>query len=163
MPDMDQLIQKPIRGKRHMHLENEKKAVTVTNSDITGSSFKNVRAEQLAFKCCNLGGMKMNDVNLTGMSISDANMSELDIDGAQWGGAHFRYIGYSDKDGPESEHPKRAPVQFTHCTFKQGTLTECDFTNATLDNCNITGLVINGVSIENLFKQFAELNKKVAD
>ncbi|BBH20166.1 hypothetical protein Back11_15110 [Paenibacillus baekrokdamisoli] len=136
-----------------MQLENEKKVITVINSDITGSSFKNVRAEQVSIQCANLSGLTMNDVNLTGMNISDANLSDLVIDGAQWGGAQFKHIGFSDKDQPELEQLERNPLQFTHCSLKQGVFTDCDLTNVKLENCNVTGLVINGVNIENLIKR----------
>jgi uncharacterized protein YjbI with pentapeptide repeats len=141
-----------------MQLENEKKVISVINSDITGSSFKNVRAEQVSIQCTNLTGIKLNDVNLTGMNISDANLSNLVIDGAQWGGAQFNDIGFSDKDQPESEHQVRNPLQFTHCSLKLGVFTDCDLTNVKLENCNITGLVINGVNIENLIKQHVSVD-----
>lgn len=68
-----------------MKLENQKEILTIVNSDVTASSFKNVCAEQVTLNCCNLSGMNMNDVNLTGLHISDANLSEFVIDGAQWG------------------------------------------------------------------------------
>lgn len=143
-----------------MLMENEKKAMTIKNSDVTGSSFKNVRAEQVTIQCANLTGIQFNDVNLTGMNISDANLSEMVIDGAQWGGAHFRHIGYSDKDQPESEHRERGPVMFTNCSLSQGTFTGCNFTNVKLDNCDISGLVINGISIEELLKRHMSAEQK---
>lgn len=133
-----------------MKIENDKKAITVVNSDVTGSSFKNVRAEEVTIQCANLTGIRLNDVNLTGMNISDANLSNLAIDGAQWGGAHFQHIGYSDKDQPESEQSGRAPVQFTNTNMKRGVFTDCDFTNAKLFNCDVTGLVINGQPLDQL-------------
>ncbi|WP_162463255.1 pentapeptide repeat-containing protein [Paenibacillus psychroresistens] len=142
-----------------MLLENEKKIITVINSDITGSSFKNVRAEQVSFQCANLSGVTLSDVNLTGMSISDANLSDLVIDGAQWGGAQFNHIGFSDKDQPESDQQERNPLQFRNCSLKQGVFTECNLTNVKLENCDITGLVINGINIENLIKQHASAGK----
>lgn len=61
-----------------MKLENQKETLTAQYSYLANSSFQ----------CCDLTGLKMNDVNLTGMVITDANMSELVIDGAQIGGAH---------------------------------------------------------------------------
>ncbi len=84
------------------------------------------------------------------MNISDANLSNLVIDGAQWGGAQFKNIGFADKDQPEPEQQGRNPLQFAHCSFKHGAFTECNFSNVKFENCNITGLVINGVNIEEL-------------
>ncbi|MFK7695605.1 pentapeptide repeat-containing protein [Paenibacillus sp. HJGM_3] len=140
-----------------MRLENEKKSLTVVNADVSGSSFKNVSAEQVAFQCCNLSGIRLNDVNLTGMTISDANLSRLDIDGAQWGGAHFRYIGFGNKDEAEPQaSTEKPPVQFTHCNLSQGRFTDCNLSGVTLDNCEISGLVINGINIEKLLKQVSK-------
>ncbi|RED66317.1 pentapeptide repeat-containing protein [Cohnella lupini] len=136
-----------------MHLENEKNVITVVNSDITGSSFKNVRAEQVSIECANLTGITLNDVNLTSMTISDANLSDLAIDGAQWGGAQFKNIGFADKDQPEPELQERNPLQFTHCSLREGIFTNCDLSNVKLENCNISGLMINGMKIEELIKQ----------
>ncbi|WP_245375629.1 pentapeptide repeat-containing protein [Paenibacillus eucommiae] len=144
-----------------MQLENEKKVVTIINSDITGSRFKNVRAEQLTFQCSNLSGMKMNDVNLTGMDISDANLSGLVIDGAQWGGALFLHLGYSDKDQPELAQIESNPVQFSHCSLKEGVFAECNLTNVKLEDCDISGLEINGINIEKLIRQHASAAEKM--
>lgn len=147
-----------------MKLENAQENLTVINADITNSSFKNVRAEQLTLQCCNLSGMKMNDVNLTGLHISDANLSELVIDGAQWGGAHFRYIGFDDggksKPEPEPEPQQIRTVRFSDCNFKQGAFTDCDFTNVRLENCDVSGLVINGINVGELLKQQAAAEQK---
>src|SRR3954469_14551375 len=93
----------------HQTLENEMDSLTVLNSGIANSSFN----------CCDLSGTKMNDVNLTGLNISDANLSELVIDGAQWGGSHFRHIGYGNPSRPELEQ-NTSPVQFTECNLQQG-------------------------------------------
>jgi uncharacterized protein YjbI with pentapeptide repeats len=143
-----------------MNIENEKQELTVTNCDITGSRFKNVRAEQTTIQCCNLAGIKFNDVNLTGMDITNANLSEINIDGAQWGGAHFQYIGYNDKDDQDPAQRERKPVRFTHCSFEQGVFTDCNFANVRLDNCNISGLIINGVNIEQLLAQYVAAGEK---
>ena len=132
-----------------MKLENAKESITVINADISGSNFDNVRATDFT----------MNNINLAGMNISDANMTEVNIDGAQWGGGRFRYIGYGNKSQPEVEFNKE-PVQFTCCNLEQGLFSECNFTNVKLDNCNISGLVINGVDIEAIINKNASGDRK---
>lgn len=142
-----------------LKLENEKNTLTAVNSEVINSDFKNCNLSGMAIQCCNLSGMKMNDVNLTGLSISDANLSELKIDGAQWGGAFFRWIGYGNQNQPDVEHNKQ-PVQFSNCNLQQGSFTDCNLSNVRLENCDITGLVINGVDIELLLKQHASNEQK---
>ncbi|WP_339203617.1 pentapeptide repeat-containing protein [Paenibacillus sp. FSL K6-3182] len=142
-----------------MKLENQKEILTIVNSDVTASSFKNVCAEQVTLNCCNLSGMNMNDVNLTGLHISDANLSEFVIDGAQWGGAHFRNIGFGNPSQPDVEF-NRTPVQLTNCNLHQSVFTDCNLKNAKFDNCDISGLTINGIDIESLIKQFESMEIK---
>jgi uncharacterized protein YjbI with pentapeptide repeats len=142
--------------------------IVVRNSNISGSEFINCTASDLIFNCmwltnlkiedANVSGMKLNDVNLTGLNITDADLSELVIEGAQWGGAHFNYVGYGNKSRPDSDHNKQG-VRFSNCSFENGTLADCNFTNAKLDNCKIEGLTINGVSIEKLLEVYHSLSK----
>jgi uncharacterized protein YjbI with pentapeptide repeats len=139
------------------NLENEQAVLKVKNSNVSGSSLNCCDLSGTEIQCCNASGLKMNDVNLTGMHISNANLSELDIDGAQWGGAHFRYIGYGNDSKPEEEYNDQ-PVQFSNCNFKQGIFTDCDLTNVKLENCEIRGLVINGVQIDKLIQQYVSSN-----
>lgn len=142
-----------------MKVENDKAVLDVTNADVSHSTFKNVRAEQLSFQCCNLSGMNMHDVNLTGFRIADANLSELHINGAQWGGAHFECIGFGNPIQPDVEFIT-TPVQFSNCNFDQGVFQDCNLSNVRMDNCNISGLVINGVDIEKLMKQYGSTEPK---
>ncbi|RKN60375.1 pentapeptide repeat-containing protein [Paenibacillus ginsengarvi] len=135
-----------------MRIEQEMKQVTVVQSNVSGSSFTDVMAEDLKFKNCNVARISFNDVNMTAACIVDANLSELVIDGAQWGGAELRYIGYSNSDDPAvQKHPNA--VKMTGCDLSHGTLADCNLSNANLVNCDITGLTINGVRIDELLKK----------
>jgi uncharacterized protein YjbI with pentapeptide repeats len=136
-----------------MRIEQETKAITVSQSNLSGSSFKNSMAEDLKFECCNVARASFNNVNMTGTKISDANMSEFDVDGAQWGGAHFRFIGYDNASDPSSR-PHSIPVRFTSCNFSNGTLSDCNLTNIKLENCDIAGLTIDGVRIDELLEKY---------
>ncbi|NHN34719.1 pentapeptide repeat-containing protein [Paenibacillus agricola] len=83
----------------------------------------------------------------------------MSIDGAQWGGAHFQYIGYGNQSQPDVEHNKES-VRFSNCNFQNGLITGCNLSNANLENCDISGLVINGINIENLIKQYQPIEQK---
>ena len=137
-----------------MILENEKDSLTAKNSNLSHSNFNCCDLSGTEIQCCNVSGVKMNDVNLTGINISNANVSELVIDGAQWGGAHFLYVGYGNPSQPDVEHNDHG-VRFSSCNFQNGVMTDCNLTNVRLENCDISGLVINGVHIDQLLKRHA--------
>ncbi|MDF2815235.1 MAG: pentapeptide repeat-containing protein [Paenibacillus sp.] len=134
-----------------MRIEQELKQITVVQSNVSGSSFTDVMAEDLKFENCNVARISFNNVNLTAARIADANLSELVVDGAQWGGAELRYIGYSNSEEPAvQKHPNA--VKMTGCDLSHGTLADCNLRNVNLVNCDITGLTINGVRIDELLE-----------
>ncbi|XEC95773.1 pentapeptide repeat-containing protein [Paenibacillus tarimensis] len=135
-----------------MRIEKEMKAVTIVESNVSGTSFTNTMAEDMKFECCNVSRASFNNVNMTGTKISDANMSEFDVDGAQWGGAHFRYIGYDNASDPASR-PHPIPVQFTSCNISNGVMADCNLSNVQLKNCDISGLTIDGIRIDELLEK----------
>lgn len=140
-----------------MIIENDKQQLSITNADISKSSFKNVKAEGMTIQCANIGGVKYNDVCMAGTTITDANMSDITIDGAQLGGAVIRNIGLP----PEGHHgykpgEKQRPLKFENCTLHDSTFTNCDLSGVKLEMCDITGLTINGIRIDELLQLHAK-------
>lgn len=140
-----------------------KQQLVVMNSNISNSVFNNCFAANLIFKDISLPHLSVtyadlkhchfNDINMVNGKISDANLSNLEIEGAQWGGAHIRNVGFSNSSDPERpENPNS--VQFTNCNFRNGILTECNLTNVRLDQCKIEGLIINGIQIDKLLELY---------
>jgi uncharacterized protein YjbI with pentapeptide repeats len=129
-----------------MKLENKKETLTVSFSYLANS----------AFQCCDLNGIKMNDVNLTGMEITDANLSDMVIDGAQLGGAYIKNIGMPPEGHPlyDPNNIVQRPVKFENCDLNSSKITNCNLANVEIDECNITGMKINGILIEDLLKHY---------
>lgn len=129
-----------------MKLENKKDILTVSFSHLANSSFR----------CCDLTGMKMNDVNMTGMEIADANLSGLIIDGAQIGGAYLKNIGMPPEGHPlyNPNNTVQRPAKFENCDFNNSKMMNCNLSNVEIDGCNINGKKINGIFIEDLLKQY---------
>jgi hypothetical protein len=144
-----------------------KQKIMVKNSNISGSEFTECTASDLEFKNVSIPNLKIdcadvtkcffNNLNMSKGKITDADLSELVIDGAQWGGAHFQYIGYGNQSRPDLEHNKLG-VLFSNCSFQNGTLSDCNFSNTRLENCKIEGLTINGVPVEQLMELYRSLN-----
>jgi uncharacterized protein YjbI with pentapeptide repeats len=136
-----------------MRVENELKAITVTNSNVSGSSFTDVMAESLSFENCNVAKTTFHNVNMSDITISDANLSKLTIDGAQWGGAMIRNVGFLNASDPDAK-PHPLSVQFENCSFRGGILSGCDLTNLRLESCQIAGLTVDGIRIDELLEHY---------
>jgi len=137
----------------------------VINSNISNSEFNNCYAERVVFHDISLPHVTVSyadlqschfyDMNMVNGKISDANLSNLVIDGAQWGGAQIRNVGFVNSSD-ESAEPNPNSVQFTNCNFRNGVMTDCNFTDVKLENCNIEGLTINGVPVAKLLELYME-------
>ncbi|WML53189.1 pentapeptide repeat-containing protein [Neobacillus sp. PS3-12] len=129
-----------------MKLENIKDTLTASSSYLPNSNFS----------CCDLTGMKMNNVNLTGMKITDANLSELFIDGAQIGGAYIKNIGMPPEGHPlhDPNNLLQKPVILENCDLNNSQIKNCNLSNIEIEGCDISGMKVNGIAIEDLLKQY---------
>ncbi|MEO6873873.1 MAG: pentapeptide repeat-containing protein [Opitutaceae bacterium] len=62
-----------------MDLTKITEKLSVTQSDIPGSVFKNVNLAQAQFIDVNLANARFEDINLTGTKISNVNLTNVDI------------------------------------------------------------------------------------
>ncbi|WP_164669421.1 pentapeptide repeat-containing protein [Virgibacillus doumboii] len=123
----------------------KKQFIQVQMAEMSGSTFKEVMAENLYFQ----------NVNLTGTKITDANLSDLHIEDAQIGGAIFRNIGLPPEDHPNYDsNATHRTVTFENCDLHASTVKNCDLSNVEISDCDMKGLKINGILVEDLLKNF---------
>lgn len=152
-----------------MNLKMEKLELKLT--DITGSRFEKVKADELYFNDvslartqitnANMSGMSLHDVNMSGFKISDANMSNLEISEAQMGGAYIHNIGIP-KEGEPHYNPKTAgqPIRFEHCELRGSRISNCDLSHVEISDCELKGMKINGILVEELLKSYQNKNSQ---
>lgn len=153
-----------LNPKRRMNMELEVTKMELTMKDISGSSFKDVKAEGLDYDNVNLSKTKINNANMRGMTMNDINAAEITITNANLSGTSIQHANMSnmmidhvhlfgtefvnivlpqESDGNYDPQGSYKPIKFNNC----------DLTNMEINNCNISGLKINGILIEELLNR----------
>lgn len=144
-----------------MGLEVEK--LDVRMADISGSTFKEVKAQELDFDNVNLAKSRINNANMSEMVMNDVNMSDLKITNVNLSGTRIQHanlchavIDHAHLFGTEfnnivlpleGDGNFRADGQYKPIIFRNSNLT-----NMEIIDCDISGLKINGILIEELLK-----------
>ncbi|MDD9268812.1 pentapeptide repeat-containing protein [Paenibacillus sp. GCM10023248] len=150
--------------------------LNVQMSDITGSTFSKLRAENMAFHDVNLAGTSIHNANMSGMAYNDINMqrsmitnvnlsntriqhaslSNAQVDHVHLFGTTFTNVVLPQKgDGNYREDGGYAPITFDHCQLSNTRITNCDLSGVEIADCDITGLKINGIPVEQLLKHYS--------
>lgn len=143
-------------------------------ADISGSKWKEVKAEELDIDNVSLAKTRINNVNMHAMNLNDVNMSEITISDANMTGVSIKcanlshaVINYVNLFGTEFHNVilpmegdrlhkpdgRYKPISFHNCILPNTQFNGCDLTNVELTDCDITGFRINGILISDLLQE----------
>ncbi|MBB3109602.1 uncharacterized protein YjbI with pentapeptide repeats [Paenibacillus phyllosphaerae] len=162
-----------IISKGDMTMSLKVEPLDLQKADISGSKWREVRAEELDIDNVSLAKTKINNVNMSQMSLNDVNMGGIKISNANLSGVGIQHANFShavidhvhlfgtefhnvvlpmEGDGNFNPEEKYKPVSFQNCNLSKGQLRNCDLSNVEITDCDITGLKINGILISDLIK-----------
>lgn len=141
-----------------MEIKDTRAALTVANSDLSGSRYLGTRLSGTAFEDvdlhdarisnASLAGAMLSDVDLTGLTITDANVTGMTINGMLVSdlirAAQSRCARVHDADLSESRY---RGVKLAAATFDDVDLRDATFTNVTLAGACLRDVNLTGVTI----------------
>ncbi|MGF7050786.1 uncharacterized protein YjbI with pentapeptide repeats [Paenibacillus sp. DS2015] len=144
-----------------MELKVEKLEVVMV--DISGSTFKDVNAQELNFENVNLAKSQINNANMSGWVMNDVNLSELKITNAnlsktviQNANLSHAVIDHVELIGTEFLNivlPQQGDANYSpEGQYKPIIFRNSNLSNMELIDCDISGLKINGILIEELLR-----------
>lgn len=132
-------------GNDRLEIIETKKILKVKRASIEDSSFEILCMDRSHFR----------DISAKNIKITDANLSDLEIEGAQLGGAYIHNIGMPPKGHPMyNPDAKQRPLKFENCDLNKSTIIDCNLSGVVIDDCNLSGMKINGILVEDLLKQY---------
>jgi len=115
------------------------------------SSFSNSNLSNAHFSNCNLSQSKFQNINLQGTLFADLNLSDSRYMHVTLSGVRF-----ADTNLREGE----TPISFERCNLEGSEIKSSSLKNVEIIDSNISGMKINGISVEDLFQAYEQVNNK---
>ncbi|WP_260508142.1 GNAT family N-acetyltransferase [Cytobacillus firmus] len=115
------------------------------------SSFSNSNLSKSHFSNCNFSQSKFQNINLQRTLFADLNLSDSRYMHVTLSGVRF-----ADTNLREG----KTPISFDRCNLEGSRIKSSSLKNVEISDSNISGMKINGISVEDLFHAYEQVNNK---